>query len=79
MPKGNVHTMYNSDNDNWVNKREGASRASSTHDTKAEASARGQQLARNTDSEWLGHKRDGNTINERRSYGNDPFPPRDND
>jgi len=76
MPNGNVHTMYDSNSADWYNKRDGAFRASTRHETKAEASSRGQELARNTGSEWLGHKKDGNTINDRRTYGEDPFPPR---
>lgn len=33
--KKNIHTVPT--DDGWVNRREGAKRASSTHDTKAEA------------------------------------------
>lgn len=75
MPNGNVHTTWDSENNNWKNQREGASRASSRHETKAGATDRGQDLARNSESEWLGHKKDG-TINERNTYGKDPFPPK---
>ncbi len=72
MANGDVHTMYDPSSDDWYNKRVGASRASSRHETKAEASARGQDLARSTNSEWLGHKKENNAINERNTYGNDP-------
>ncbi len=75
MANGDVHTTWDDDNKQWRNTREGNSRASSTHDHKDDASQRGQDLARNTGNEWLGHKRDG-TINERNTYGDDPYPPR---
>ena len=68
--------MWDDEKGDWYNKREGNSNASSRHETKAEASARGQDLARNTGSEWLGHRKDDNTINERNTYGDDPYPPK---
>lgn len=76
MANGDVHTMYDPSNRDWYNKREGASRASSRHPTKAEATPRGQSFARNTGNEWLGHKKSNNAINERNTYGKDPFPPK---
>lgn len=71
-----VHTVPHGDG--WANRRAGASRVSRIFDTKAEASAAGQSTARRERTEWIGHRPD-SRINERRSYGNDPFPPRDND
>ncbi|WP_307844423.1 DUF2188 domain-containing protein [Actinotalea solisilvae] len=76
MAKGDVHTTWDSDNERWANRREGNTRASSTHNGKADASERGQQLARNTGSEWLGHRKADGQINERNTYGTDPHPPR---
>ena len=55
--------------------REGGDRASSTHDTKAEAQAAGRAAAKKDGVEHLIHKKDG-TIGERNSYGNDPQPPK---
>ena len=75
MVKGDVHTSYDDDSQKWVNRREGNIRASSTHDTAAEASERGRELARNTDSEWLKHRKDNGQIHYRNSYGEDPHPP----
>lgn len=75
MGAGDVHTTYDSEHGDWVNRREGNDRASSRHDTKAEATDRGQGLARNTGSEWFGHRRDG-VITERNTYGHDPYPPK---
>lgn len=40
----NIHTVPNGDG--WANRREGAKRASSTHDTKAEAQAAGRTAAK---------------------------------
>lgn len=76
MATGDVHTTWDAGSEKWVNRREGNQRASSTHDTKADASARGQDLARSTGSEWLGHRKDNGQINERNTYGDDPHPPR---
>jgi hypothetical protein len=53
----------------------GGGRASSVHDTQAEAIARGRELARNRQSELLIHGRDGR-IRERDSHGRDPNPPK---
>lgn len=60
----------------WAVKGAGASRATSVHDTQAEAIDRGREIAQNQNSELLIHGRNGR-IRARDSYGNDPFPPRD--
>ena len=60
----------------WNVKEENASRASSSHDTKAEAIARAKELAK---KQALGqviiHKQDG-TIQTEHTYGKDPYPPK---
>jgi uncharacterized protein YdaT len=60
----------------WNVKGEGASRASSTHETKADAVDRARELAK---SQSLGqvvvHKQDG-TIQTEYTCGKDPCPPR---
>jgi hypothetical protein len=61
----------------WAVKREQSERASYVLPTKAEAEAVGQELARNDSVELIIQRQNG-TIQERASYGNDPFPPRDN-
>lgn len=71
--KKNVHTVPT--DDGWANRREGGKRASSTHDTKAEAEAAGRMAAKKDGVEHLIHKKDG-TIGERNSYGKDPHPPK---
>lgn len=72
MP-ANVET-YSEDN-RWKNRVLGNMRASNTFDTKAEAQAKGREMAQILLSEHIIKKRDG-TIGERNSYGNDPYPPK---
>lgn len=59
----------------WNVKEENASRAFSSHDTKAEAIARAKELAK---KQALGqviiHKQDG-TIQTEHTYDKDPYPP----
>ena len=64
------------DGDGWGVRGEGNQRLTRKVDTKAEAFEVGREIAMNQESELIVQKRDG-TIQERRSYGNDPFPPRD--
>lgn len=63
--------------DDWAVKGAGASKATSLHDTQAEAIDQGRKIAKNQKTELLIHGEDGR-IRARDSYGNDPFPPRDN-
>ncbi len=49
-----------------------------TFDTQAEAIQRGREVAGNQQAELYIHGRNGQ-IRERRSFGSDPCPPRDND
>jgi hypothetical protein len=60
----------------WAVKREGASRASSVHDTQTAATAAGRELAKSNRTELVIHRADG-TIRDSDSYGRDPVPPRD--
>ena len=61
--------------DGWAVRGAGNSRATSVHDTQAEAIERAREIAQNQASEMLVHGRDGR-IRERDSFGGDPFPPR---
>jgi hypothetical protein len=62
--------------DGWHVKRRGAEKAASVHDTKIPAIEAGIEVARNNEpSQLVIHKADG-TIEQERTYGNDPFPPR---
>jgi hypothetical protein len=60
----------------WKLELEGGGRASGVFDTKGAAVERGIELARSQGhSQLIIHKQDG-TIQEERTYGSDPFPPR---
>lgn len=60
----------------WNVKGQGASRASSTHETKAEAVDRGRELAKSHDlGQLVIHKQDG-TIQTEYTYVQDPHPPK---
>jgi hypothetical protein len=72
MPDTPVHTVPSGDE--WANEREDASRLSKKFDTKAEAEQAGRKTAKREETEHLIHKGDGE-IDERNSYGNDPYPP----
>lgn len=61
--------------DGWAVRGAGNSRATSVHNTQADAVDRARDIARNQESELLIHGRDGR-IRARDSYGNDPFPPK---
>lgn len=60
----------------WSVEREGGLRASSLHDTQAEAERVGRPIARAEQTEFYLHGRDGQ-IRQKDSYGNDPNPPKD--
>jgi len=74
MAKKNAHVVPREDG--WAVKREGASRASKTFSTQADAIKYGREQAKSSKGELFIHKRDG-TIRDRSSYGNDPMPPKD--
>lgn len=61
--------------DGWAVKKEGSSRASSVHNTQAEAWSETRRLARGAGVEALLQGTDGK-IRTRNSYGNDPYPPK---
>lgn len=63
-------------NNGWAVKKEGAHRASSVHDTKAEALKQGTQQAKAEKTELVIKKQDG-TIQNKNSFGHDPNPPKD--
>ena len=71
----NIHTVYNSDRQMWENKAENSSAPLSSHHTKENALNRAESIAEKAKVEHFIHGKDGK-IQERNSYGNDPFPPR---
>lgn len=62
--------------DRWAVTREGNQRASSLHDTQAQAELAGRPVARAEKTEFYLHGRK-SQIREKDSYGNDPNPPKD--
>jgi hypothetical protein len=61
--------------DGWAVRGAGNSRATSLHDTQAEAIAAARQIAINQQSEVVIHRPNGQ-IRDANSYGNDPYPPK---
>jgi hypothetical protein len=60
----------------WGVRGEGNKRLTVITPTKAGAEKAGRDIAKNQGAELFIHGRDGK-IQDRDSYGNDPFPPRD--
>lgn len=75
MSKRSNHVVA-SKSGGWAVKKSGSARASKVFRTKAEAKKYGVQVSKKEKTELYIHKMDG-TIQNRNSYGNDPFPPRD--
>lgn len=73
MARKNQHVVPHGNG--WAVRGAGNSRATSVHETQAEAIGAARDIARNQQSELLIHGRNGQ-IRERDSFGNDPFPPK---
>jgi hypothetical protein len=76
--KQDYHVVPNGGRGGWDVKREGADRASGHFERKSDAMDRGRDLARERGTELVEHGRNGR-IQDSDSYGNDPFPPRDDE
>ena len=74
MPKKNIYIAPQGDR--WAVKREGNARLISTHRTKALADNTARPIARREKVELVIRGKDGR-IQDKDSFGNDPFPPRD--
>ena len=72
MPRKDQHIVPHPDG--WAVKGAGNQRATSVHETQAEAMEAGREIAINNSAELFIHNRQGQ-IRERNSYGNDPYPP----
>jgi hypothetical protein len=59
----------------WANRKGGADRATSLHDTQREAEQVAREQSRREKSELVIHRPDGR-IRQKDSHGNDSFPPR---
>lgn len=71
MPKKQIHVVRNKDG-KWVDKKPGAQRASSVHDTQKEAiDVAIDQAKRQGETEVFIHGKNGK-IRERNTYGKDP-------
>ena len=68
------HVLPNSDG-GWDVKRGGGERASSHHNTKADAVSKARQVSRNQQTELRIHNKNGQ-IGSSDSHGNDPYPPK---
>jgi len=75
MSKKSNHVIPSRDQ-GWAVKKSGAIRATRRFDSKEEAVKFGRAISRNEETELYIHKKDG-SIQNRNSYGNDPFPPKD--
>jgi len=79
MSKPQDRTVYRRDDGNWANKRNDASRASSVHETQADANARAKEMLQNQgggERTTLG--RHGRIVSKDTiAPGNDPVPPVD--
>lgn len=72
--KKSVHVVPNPAG-GWDIKRESSQRASAHMDTQAEAENRAIEIAKNDKAELFIHNKKG-SIRDRKSYGNDPYPPK---
>ena len=60
----------------WARKKEGSTKAGSVHSTQKEAIQHARNQAKRERVEVVIHRKDGR-IRDSDSYGNDPFPPKD--
>ena len=74
MTRRDIHVVPHPEG--WATKTEGASRAGVVVDTQREAIERAREQAERQGVEVVIHRKDG-TIRDSDSYGNDPFPPKD--
>lgn len=77
MPR-NDRTVSKRSDGQWANKKDGASRAGSLHDTQAEAAAAAKRTLLNSGGGELKIKNEQGQIRSKDTIGKpDPFPPRD--
>jgi len=74
LSKDNIHIVLHEDG--WAIEKEHSNRASRVVPTKEKALGIGRDMAKKQHVELVIHKKDG-TIQDKDSYGNDPFPARD--
>jgi hypothetical protein len=76
MPGKNQHVVPIS-NGNWGVRGEGNSKITKEVPTQSQAIQVAREIAITQKSEVVIHRKDG-TIRDKDSYGNDPYPPKDN-
>ena len=76
MTKGKNQHVVPTEDGKWGVKGEGSSKNTKITPTKSEAVKIGREIAINQKSELVIHGRNGK-IQDKDSYGNDPFPPKD--
>ena len=76
---GKGRTVSKRPDGSWQNKRDGAGRASSVHDTQAQAAAAAKQMLQNAGGGELKIKGVNGQIRSKDTvpHGNDPNPPKD--
>jgi len=75
MKKSSQHVVPSKDG-GWKVKKSGSSRATKSFSNKKAATNYAKGVAKNQNTELFIHRKNG-TIQEKRSYGNDPHPPKD--
>ncbi len=76
MARKSNHVIPSDQKGGWAVKKSGSPKSSKSFDTKAQAIEYGKQLSKRERTELFIHRKDG-TIQNRNSYGKDPFPPKD--
>jgi len=75
MSKKSNHVVPSTKAGGWTVQKSGSARASKSFARKEDAIKYGRELSRKEKTELYIHKRNG-IIQQRNSYGNDPFPPK---
>lgn len=71
-----THVMYDKDKGDWYSKDSGNDRASRRGGTQKEVADWSRQHSARIGSELSIHRKDDNTIRQKDSHGNDPYPPK---
>lgn len=74
MPKKNIHLVP--DGVKWAVKKQGVKQPLSIHRAKDQADRQARKRAKKRKVELVIHGKDGQ-IQDKDSFGNDPFPPKD--
>ncbi|MGB5982597.1 MAG: DUF2188 domain-containing protein [Nonlabens sp.] len=75
MNKKSNHVVPSKENGGWAVRKSGSTKVSRRFDRKSDAVNFGRKLSKKEETELYIHKKDGR-IQDRNSYGRDPYPPR---